>query len=222
MRKILIGQFIFVLSILLMKSASALAAEEGLPADVDFSPTVVHKIKYPVSGKISWDISIAKYYGDRLLNTMGLQLEPSYHLSETSAIGLPLIYFKSGPVSGLDSSVVDESVPADPKLAIGIDYQWNPIYGKFLLGDSIYHFQAGLSFGALALQMQKFEGSTEVDDKSWHFGPTVGLHAQIRLSNDWNFGLFSKLLLHDAKGIGSETGSTKMGWLYGLMLSRYF
>jgi hypothetical protein len=215
---------LFVL-IIFISPFSANAQVEDLPKDPTVLTSAVHGVKFPLSQKFSLQGGLAKFYGDRLVNTWGFMLEPRYYLSERTSFSLP-VYFFSTATAGVSNVPTENQTAVDPSLAFGPLWNYNPIYGKFALSDSIYHFRAGLNAGLLALQLKKSLGdadSGEGDQKKWHLGTQFGVQAQVQWGESWTTELFSDFVIYEAKGAsGLENAGSRQAWLYGLRAGMSF
>jgi hypothetical protein len=215
----------FLLTLLTIAlTSSAFAQAEELPQDPSITAMAVHGVKFPLSQKFSMHTGLVRFYGERLLTTYGLELEPRYNFDERNAIALP-IYILTSSASGSGDVASDYQTAADPSLALGPVYSYNPVYGKFVLNDQIYHFRAGFNAGLLAMQLKQTLGGGygASEDKKLHFGVQGGLQMQVQFGENWTLEIFSNLLNYDAKGASSSQDSgNRLAWLYGLKIGYTF
>lgn len=188
---------------------------EDLPEDRPFVATVVHGVKYPLEGRLGVDVSLVKYYGDRLRSTWGYGVMPSYNMSEKLWFGLPVHMLSSSAVDtrGLDRTKV---AAVDPKMTAGPTVGYNPVYGKFVLNNHIYHFRAGINGGAVALFID------DENVESFILGLQGGVQLQIQFSEHWKVQMHSNVLAYSLKGSGNFDSQNRIDWLYGLSAGRTF
>jgi hypothetical protein len=203
-------------------SSLAAAQEEQLPPDQEVIAQVIHGIKYPLKKKFSVHVALQNYYGDRLARTFGYSIEPRYHLSEKTWISLPVSMFQSELESGVPIPEDGPIVVYEPKITFGPEFGWNPIYGKFLLGERIQHFRAGLHGGLAAIQTQKLAPAWGSSELTWTFGIVLGVQIQAQLGPTWLLDIFSTALIYP--GVSefeySNSGSNRLGWQYGIRLGK--
>lgn len=202
----------------------ARAQTEDLPDDAPFVAHVVHGVKYPLQSRWSVDVGVVKYYGERLAQTWGYGIQPGYHLSEKLWFAMPIYLYQSSAV-GNASYVSGGSalVAFEPKISVGPVVGYNPIYGKFVLGEHIQHFRAGFNGGLVAMQMNDVFGNSYSGSSNWSFGVQLGLQLQAQLNAAWEIGLFSTANVYELNdSLSGDAGNFRVGWLYGLGFGRTF
>jgi hypothetical protein len=210
----------------LITVSPASAQEEDLPNDVPFVARVVHGVKYPQSNRWTVDVGMAKYYGERLAKTWGYGIEPTYHVSEKLWFALPIYFYQSTMTDGASSLSAGGStlVALDPQMTLGPVVGYNPVYGKFVLGEHIEHFRAGVNAGLIGLQLRDLLGTSASNAAgSWTFGLQGGVQMQVQLDANWEINLFSTALVYQMRDpAAADVGSYRIGWLYGLSGGRSF
>ena len=212
---------------LLAVNITCFAQADLLPEDSPVVASVIHGVKYPLANRFSLQLNVVNYYGDRLASTWGEGIEPRYNFTEKSWIALPIYTFQSQAVQGVqfNSGGSTTLVASDPSLMIGAAYGYNPLYGKFAIGESITHFRAGFNVGLMAVQMQDVLGNSSASRTQGSFSPALdaGLQAQVQFNLNWSAQLFSNAIVQQSDGI--QTGNGKdylVGWMYGLSLGRAY
>jgi hypothetical protein len=198
--------------------------EDVLPEGEAVVASVVHGVKYPLENRFSIDVAFARYYGDRLASTWGLGVIPKYHINEKLWVAVPFYAYQSTAVDGVQfSSDQSELVALDPGFSFALDLGYDPVYGKFVLGNSIHHFRAGFNGGVIGMKMNEVVGNVPLDNGgrgNIGLGLQLGLQAQLQIGAKWTADLFSTLIGYQFQGL--STSANRVGWQYGLSLGRVF
>ena len=217
-------------SVLFLLLASVVAWSEIGRAQVDILPegepviaTVVHGIKYPLQGRVTVDISMARYsaIGSQVLGALAC-FRNIISLKNSGWLCL-FMHISRARSMACNSIAISFIVATDPGYTLALDLGYDPIYGKFVLGDGIHHFRSGLNAGIIGLQMNEVIGTAPLANGgmgSLGVGLQAGAQLQLQLNAHWTMELFSTLIGYRFQGL--NTSADHIGWLYGLNFGRVF
>lgn len=175
-----------------------------LPEELAPPLQVIHKLRYPLQGKLLFEISGAYLYGDKFLHTKGIDFEGKYFLWEKVALGAGWSLYRSSEVGELGALRSARAAPLtyNPNQALRAMISFYPVYGKLAFGSSITHFRLFADVGPefFSLKIVSFPSSLFIFPNSgevrWKIGPfaAIGawfalsdrLSAQIKVSQSWS------------------------------------
>jgi hypothetical protein len=198
-----------VVAISLIYSGIAVAGpstpnEIELPEELDPPLMVIHKLRHPLEGKLLIELTGVYLYGDKFLNTKGVEIEGKYFASEKIALGAGLGIYRSSELGELEKLRSARAAPLtyNPSQALRAMVSFYPIYGKLAFGSSIVHFRLHADVGPqlFGQKIVSFPSSLFIFPDSnnvrWKIGPFTALggwfalsdllSANVKISQSWS------------------------------------
>lgn len=173
-------------TVLSLAVVSAVRADELrtliMPADAPVGAVAVHRPLYRLRDSHQLSVQLGVLQGDKFVDTRGLSLQDRWHFTDNLGIEGGFSVFTGQMTTDVQTLYEQGLEPKayDPKYMLKAGGFFLPVYGKFLLLESIYHFHLGAKAG---LQYSILENHADSINAGGSYGPYVGTFLNVHLSS---------------------------------------
>lgn len=194
------------------------AQESSIPEDIPVTAEIIHKRKFIYEGRSQLGLDSGYLFGDKFANTKSVLLSYKYYFS--NQFGFELRYGKYFSQVTDEVQQLSQNNPPprvyDPSWTASASALYQPIYGKFLLGSSIYHLSWGFKAGLSYFGLKELGSGGDTPAIGTYIGPLVGTYILIPFENNFVMNIFGELSWQPKMTDIDTTGGNRQLVLFGL------